>query len=99
VKITQLLTVTDYFNQNAEGLSIDQLDDPRQANLSYSCNESENKRLTTVLFQNLRYLKIQKIEITGYLKATDYKNRILCSSGIAHFFTRPEVQYQYLLGL
>ena len=75
VKITQLLIVSQYFNQNAEGLNISQLDDPKQANPdAIPCNEYQfTRRVTNGLISEFRISQNQEIQLTGFLKTTDYK--------------------------
>jgi iron complex outermembrane recepter protein len=75
LKITQLLTVSQYFNQNAEGLNILQLYDPKQANPdAIPYNEYQNtKRVTNGLFSELKISDNQQIELSGFMKITDYK--------------------------
>jgi iron complex outermembrane receptor protein len=75
VKVSQLFTVSEYFNQNAEGLNLSQLNDPRQANPdAIPLNEYQNtKRITTGLVSQFKISENQEIELTGFLKATDYK--------------------------
>ena len=74
-KITQLLTISEYFNQNAEGLNLSQLNDPRQANPdAIPCNEYQNtRRITNGLVSEFKISDNQEIELTGFLKVTDYK--------------------------
>ena len=75
VKVTQLLIVSDYFNQNAEGLNISQLNDPRQANPdAIPCNEYQRtKRITNGVVSDFKISDNQDLELTGFLKVTDYK--------------------------
>jgi iron complex outermembrane recepter protein len=75
VKITQLLTGSQYFNQNAEGLNISQLDNPRQANPdAIPLNEfQETKRITNGLVSEFKISDNQDIVMMGFLKVTDYK--------------------------
>jgi iron complex outermembrane receptor protein len=75
IKITQILTVSEYFNQNAEGLNLSQLDNPRQANPdAIPCNEyQKTKRITNGMVFEYKFSHNQAIELTGFLKATGYK--------------------------
>jgi len=75
VKITQILTVSQYFNQNAEGLNLSQLNDPRQANPdAIPCNEyQKTKRITNGVVSEFKIRDNQDIQLTGFLKVTDYK--------------------------
>ena len=74
LSVTQLLTVSEYFNQNAEGLNLSQLNNPRQANPdAIPYNEyQKTKRITNGLVLTCRISQNQEIELTGFLKATDY---------------------------
>ena len=74
VKIVQLLSVSQYFNQNAEGLNISQLDNPRQANPdAIPLNEfQDTKRITNGLVSEFKISGNQEIMLTGFLKVTDY---------------------------
>ncbi len=75
VKVTQLLTVSEYFNQNAEGLNIAQLNDPKQANPdAIPCNEYQNtKRITNGVVSDFKISDNHDLELIGFIKATDYK--------------------------
>lgn len=75
LKITQLLMITHYFNQNAEGLNLSQLDNPRQANPdAIPCNEyQDTKRITDGIVADITISGNQNIELTGYMKSTNYK--------------------------
>jgi iron complex outermembrane receptor protein len=75
LKITQVLIVSHYFNQNAEGLNLSQLDDPRQANPdAIPLNEfQDTRRVTNGLLADFRISGNQNIVVTGYLKVTGYK--------------------------
>jgi iron complex outermembrane receptor protein len=75
IKITQILTTSGYFNQNAEGLNLSQLDDPRQANPdAIPCNEyQKTKRMTNGMVAEIRFTDNQEIQLSGFLKLTDYK--------------------------
>jgi iron complex outermembrane receptor protein len=74
-KITQLLTISQYFNQNAEGLNLSQLNDPRQANPdAIPCNEYQlTRRITNGLLSQFRISDNQEIQLSGFMKITDYK--------------------------
>lgn len=75
IRITQILSVSEYFNQNAEGLNLSQLDNPRQANPdAIPCNEYQNtKRITNGLVSEFKLSDNQEILLTGFLKVTDYR--------------------------
>jgi iron complex outermembrane recepter protein len=74
-KVTQMLIVSQYFNQNAEGLNISQLDNPRQANPdAIPLNEfQETKRITNGLVSEVKISANQEILLSVFLKATDYR--------------------------
>ncbi|MGD0582797.1 MAG: TonB-dependent receptor [Bacteroidales bacterium] len=74
VKITQILIVSHYFNKNAEGLNLSQLDNPRQANPdAIPYNEyQDTKRVTNGLLADFRLSGNQNIQVSGYLKVTSY---------------------------
>jgi iron complex outermembrane receptor protein len=98
VKITQILIVSRYFNQNAEGLDLTQLDDPRQANPdAIPLNEfQDTRRVTNALIGDFRISGNQNIVVTGYLKVTDYKEPGSSSVQYREFLT-PGVSAQYNL--
>jgi iron complex outermembrane receptor protein len=75
LKITQALIVSHYFNQNAEGLNLSQLDNPRQANPdAIPYNEyQDTKRVTNGLLADFRISGSQEIQLSGYLKVSGYK--------------------------
>jgi iron complex outermembrane recepter protein len=89
VSVTQLLIVSGYFNQNAEGLNLSQLDDPRQANPdAIPCNEyQDTKRVTNGLVTNIKVSDNQQIELTGFLKISDYKEPGSSAVQYRDFFT------------
>lgn len=74
-RIMQVLTVSEYFNQNAEGLNLSQLNNPRQANPdAIPCNEyQKTRRITNGLVASYKISSNQEIELTGFIKATSYK--------------------------
>lgn len=75
VNITQVLYVTDYFNQNAEGLNLSQLNDPRQANPdAIPLNEyQKTRRVTNGVSGQVKVAKNQELQFSGFLRLTDYK--------------------------
>ena len=75
LKLTQVLIVSHYFNQNAEGLNFSQLGDPKKANPdAIPCNEyQDTRRVTNGLLADYRISENQDIRISGYFKATDYR--------------------------
>jgi iron complex outermembrane recepter protein len=98
VKITQVLIVTHYFNQNAEGLNLSQLDDPQQANPdAIPLNEfQDTRRVTNGLHADFRISGNQDIVVTGYLKVTGYKEPGSSAVQYREFMT-PGASVQYNL--
>ncbi|HVN57332.1 MAG TPA: TonB-dependent receptor [Bacteroidales bacterium] len=74
VKITQVLIFSHYYNQNAEGLNLSQLDNPRQSNPdAIPCNEyQDTKRMTGGLIAGYRLSDNQSISLSAYVKSTSY---------------------------
>jgi iron complex outermembrane receptor protein len=77
VKITQTLTYTDYFNQNSEGINIEQYDSagPRSANPdAIPYNEfHETKRITGATIGKFIINKNQNVELKGFFRLNDYR--------------------------
>jgi len=76
VKITQVLMLTDYFNQNPEGLSIDQLNDnPLQPNPdAIPFNEyQKTNRITNGIAGEIKTCKNQEIQFNAFVRITKYK--------------------------
>ena len=76
VSLTQVLMITSFFNQNAEGLSLDQVkQDPKQANSdAIPMNEyQKTKRITNGLSGNILLNKENEIQFNAFMKYTDYK--------------------------
>jgi iron complex outermembrane recepter protein len=75
LRISQLLFVTGYFNQNAEGLNKTQLPNPKLANPdAIPCNEyQKTSRITNGLEAQYQLTGNQIINLTGFLRNTDYK--------------------------
>ena len=76
VKVTHFFTITDYFNQNAEGLSIDQvMENPRQANPdAIPFNEyQKTKRITNGLISQLKFSENSDLLFTGFTRWWKYK--------------------------
>jgi len=98
VKITQVLVVSHYFNQNAEGLNLSQLDDPKQANPdAIPFNEyQDTRRVTNGLLADFRISGSQNIVLTGYLKVTGYKEPGSSAVQYRDFMT-PGASLQYNL--
>lgn len=76
LKVRQVFIYSDYFNQNAEGLSIDQLnEDPKQANPdAVPFNEYQKTgKMTNAVFANYRISASQDIDAHGFLRWGKYK--------------------------
>ncbi len=98
VKITQVLIVSHYFNQNAEGLNLSQLDNPRQSNPdAIPFNEyQDTRRITNGMLADFRISGNQNVVVTGYLKVTGYKEP--GSSAVQYRdFVTPGTSLQYNL--
>lgn len=75
LSITQIISHTDYFQQNPEGLNLEQLDNLRQANPD-ACpfNEYQKTNRTTIgLHGTMIFNKFQDIEVTSFLRSWKYK--------------------------
>jgi iron complex outermembrane receptor protein len=77
IKITQLLSYTDYFNQNSEGISMERYEEfgPRAANTdAVPYNEfHKTKRLTGALIGKFDLCKNQDILVKGFMRLNDYR--------------------------
>jgi len=76
VEIRQVLGWTDYYEQNAEGLNLQQVqEDPRQANPDAAPFDEFYKtgRLTGGLLGRFRIASDQTLRLAGYLRSTKYK--------------------------
>lgn len=77
VKITQLLTYTDYFNQNSEGINLSRYDTVghRAANTdAIPYNEfHKTQRLTGALTGKFDLGNSQDIALTGYMRMNNYR--------------------------
>jgi iron complex outermembrane receptor protein len=75
ISLTQVLMVSGYFNQNAEGLSIDQLNDPKQANPdAIPFNEyQKTQRITNGFTGDFKISKNQDLLVSGFVRWTRYK--------------------------
>lgn len=76
VKITQIFTLTDYFNQNAEGLSLDQvMDNPKQANPDANpFNEyQKTNRITNSLSGLIKFSENHDLQVSGFSRWLKYK--------------------------
>lgn len=72
---TQIIAHTDYFQQNPEGLSLDQLSNPRQANPDANpFNEyQKTNRNTLGLLAKYQIDKFQEIQVTSYMHSWNFK--------------------------
>ena len=75
LSITQIVSHTDYFQQNPEGLNIGQFDNLRQANPdARPFNEYQKTNRTTIGFHAKYVFSItHDIEVTSYLRSWNYK--------------------------
>ncbi len=98
--LTQILSRTDYFQQNPEGLNLGQLDNPLQANPDASpFNEYQKTNRTTIGFLGTyRFSSRQDIQASAYLRSWNYKET---SNRAAEYrnYTVPGASAQYNLHL
>ncbi|MEI6885697.1 MAG: TonB-dependent receptor [Bacteroidota bacterium] len=77
IKITQLLTYTNYFNQNSEGINLYRYETvgPRAANTdAIPYNEfQETKRLTGALIGKFDICRNQDLELKGFFRTNSYR--------------------------
>jgi iron complex outermembrane recepter protein len=75
ITISQVFLATTYFNQNAEGLNLSQLDDPKQANPdAIPCNEyQKTQRITNGITGRFELAESHHLSVTGFLRTSDYK--------------------------
>ena len=100
LSVTQIISHTDYFQQNPEGLSIDQLSNPLQANPD-ACpfNEYQKSNRTTIgLLGTYKINEKQDIQVSSFLRFWNYKET---SNRAAEYRTYavPGVSAQYNLHL
>ncbi|NOZ35223.1 MAG: TonB-dependent receptor [Chlorobi bacterium] len=75
LSITQIISHTDYFHQNPEGLSLEQLDNPKQANPD-ACpfNEYQKTNRTTLGFTGIyKFNDKQNVQAYSYYRTWNYK--------------------------
>lgn len=75
LKIAQILTVSQYFNQNAEGLNIDQINEnPKQSNPdAIPCNEYQyTMRITNGFTGQYLINENQNLSFNAYMRYTKY---------------------------
>ncbi len=98
--ITQIIAHTDYFHQNPEGLSLDQLRNPRQANPdAVPFNEYQKTNRTTVgVHGTYRMSSLHELEAMAFLRSWRYKET---SNKAAEYrdITNPGASLQYNLHL
>jgi len=76
IKITQIFRLTDYFNQNAEGLSLDQvMENPKQANPDANpFNEyQKTNRITNSLSGLIKFSENHDLQLSGFSRWWKYK--------------------------
>ena len=100
LSITQIISHTDYFQQNPEGLSIGQLDNPLQANPD-ACPFNEYQKTNRTTFGLLGTYKInekQDVQVSSFLRLWNYKET---SNRAAEYrtYTVPGLSAQYNLHL
>lgn len=98
--LTQIISHTDYFQQNPEGLNIGQFDNLRQANPDANpFNEYQKTNRTTLGFHG-KYLinNLQDIELTGFVRSWNYKETSNKSAEYRNI-TNPGTSIQYNLHL
>jgi iron complex outermembrane receptor protein len=96
--LTQVISRTDYFHQNPEGLNLGQFDDLRQANPD-ACPFNEyqkTNRMTAGFHGSYKFCDMQDIEVTSYLRSWNYKET---SNRCAEYrdITNPGASAQYNL--
>jgi iron complex outermembrane receptor protein len=100
LSVTQIISHTDYFQQNPEGLNIGQFDNLRQANPDANpFNEYQKTNRTTIGFHGkYKFNELQDLEVTSYLRSWDYKET---SNKNAEYrnITNPGASVQYNLHL
>jgi iron complex outermembrane recepter protein len=73
-RLAQMFYVTQYFNQNAEGLNLSQLNDPTMSNPdAIPCNEyQKTTRITNGVDAEWRLPHNQSLNFSGFLRSTQY---------------------------
>jgi len=100
LSITQILSHTDYFQQNPEGLNLQQLDNPKQANPD-ACpfNEYQKTNRTTFgLTGTYKFSAKQNVQAYSYYSTWNYKET---SNKCAEYrdYTDPGAGIQYNINL
>ncbi|MCD6201578.1 MAG: TonB-dependent receptor [Bacteroidales bacterium] len=75
LSVTQIISHTDYFQQNPEGLNLSQLDNPRQANPdARPFNEYQKTNRTTAGFTgSYKFNKVHSIRAYSFYRTWNYK--------------------------
>lgn len=100
INITQILSYTDFFHQNPEGLNLEQFNNLKQANPDVNpFNEYQKTKRTTLGFNgNFAFSKLHDEEVTAYLRSWNYKET---SNKSAEYrsINNPGATFQYNLHL
>jgi outer membrane receptor protein involved in Fe transport len=100
LSVTQIISYTDYFQQNPEGLNIGQFDNLRQANPDANpFNEyQKTNRITMGFHAKYIFSNQHDLEVTSYLRSWKYKET---SNKNAEYrdITNPGAAFQYNLHL
>jgi iron complex outermembrane recepter protein len=100
LSVTQIISHTDYLQQNPEGLNIGQFDNLRQANPDANpFNEYQKTNRTTAGFHGkYKFNELNDIEVTAYVRSWNYKET---SNKAAEYrnITNPGTSIQYNLHL
>jgi iron complex outermembrane receptor protein len=100
LSVTQIISHTDYFQQNPEGLNIGQFGNLRQANPDANpFNEYQKTNRTTAGFHGkYKFSELHDVELTAYLRSWKYKET---SNKAAEYrdITNPGAGIQYNLHL
>ena len=100
LSITQIVAHTDYFQQNPEGLALNQLNNPRQANPDANpFNEYQKTNRNTIgMHGKYTFNKYQDVQVTAYLHSWRFKET---SNRAAEYddITNPGASIQYNLHL
>lgn len=98
LRITQILQLTGYINQNAEGLNLAQLSNPKQANPdAIPCNEyQKTRRITHAILAQYQLSEGQSLKLSAFLRQTQYKEP--GSSAVQYrSFQSPGASFEYSL--
>ena len=100
LSITQIISHTDYFQQNPEGLNIGQFNNLRQANPDANpFNEYQKTNRTTIGFHGkYKFSEMHDMEVTSYFRFWNYKETSNKSAEYRNI-TNPGTSIQYNLHL